>query len=53
MLNAPGMQQSHTEVEGTAWVVLMDGNFNVFHQGALAAVKESLDTGCINKRTIS
>lgn len=47
------MQQSHTEVEGTAWVVLMDGKLDVLQQGALAAVKAKLVTGCINKRTIS
>lgn len=53
MLNvAPGMQQSHTAAEGTAWVVLMDASLDVFQQGALAAVKANLGTGCINKGTI-
>lgn len=54
--NAPGIQQSHTAVEGmpgTAWVVLVDGNLEVFQQGALAAVEANLVTGCINKRTES
>lgn len=54
--NAPGIQQSHTAVEGmpgTAWVVLVDGNLEVFQQGALTAVEANLVTGCINKRTES
>lgn len=50
---APGVQQSHIAAEGTAWVVLMGGNLDVYQQGALTAVRANLLTSCINKRTIS